>query len=412
MLKKEVSRRNRIQKQLLSMLLLALFLGVNGLYAAKATPTYTDKDKTFTGTVTPILSGLVRYGFNDTDRGIITYSTRVGQFVYGPIIDSEGKTIKKGDLLIRLYSPYHKSEVEMAKANLKQAHAELVFATQNHKRALQLGDKDGAISKQQYWSYIYNYQAKIANKKSMEQALIVAQTLYELIHERAVFDGVVTKVYMNGNLLNNEPPVLQLAALNPMGIKIKLDHSIAKKLNNLNNTIKVYPVRGDKKATGILFNMTKLTDDGIMLAVENYLISPKLENPNTPVVNNALPVLKLYTLAEAGKPLAVPSLSFAKDNQGTYVWQLVGNKDVQSGKGLSNIYKAKKVYVKPGELIKRINNHIDYRALDTEGDLSEYDLVLINDNLPSGLKDNEEVYLSENQYLFMLGDEVKIEINE
>ena len=241
--------------------------------------------------------------------------------------------------------------------------------------------------------------------------MIVAQTLYDLVNERAVFDGVVTDTYMNGNLLNNEPPVLQLAALNPMGIKITLDHSIAKKLNNLNNSIKVYPVRGDKKATGILFNMTKLTDDGIMLAVENYLIAPKLENPDTPIVNNAKPVLRLHTLSGYEKPLAVPAICLAKDDQGPYVWQLVGNKEAQAGKGLANIYKAKKVYVKPGELIKRINNNIDYRSLDTAGDLSQYDLVLINDNLPANLKDNEEVYLSENQYLFMLGDEIKIEIN-
>ena len=121
------------------------------LCSVTAATTYTDKDKTFTGTVTPILSALVRYGFNDTDRGIIIYSTKVGQYVYGPIMDSEGTVIKKGDLLIKLLSQYHEDQVEMAKANLKQAEANLVLATQNHKRALQLGNKDGAISKQMYW---------------------------------------------------------------------------------------------------------------------------------------------------------------------------------------------------------------------------------------------------------------------
>jgi hypothetical protein len=410
-LRKKPTRNNRIQLYLFNVLLLALFLSANGIFAAAKAPVYTDKDKTFTGTVTPVLSALVRYGFNDTDRGIVVYSTRVGQFVYGPVTDSKGKVIKKGDLLIKLDSPYHKQEVQTAKANLKEAQANLTYAEQNHKRALQLGDKDGAISKAQYWLYIYTYNGAVENLKSMQKALIVAQALYDLINERAVFDGVVTKTYMNGNLLNNEPPVLQLAALNPMGVKIELDHSIAKKLNNLNNSVTVYPVRGDKKAQGILFNMTKLTDDGIMLAVENYLIPANLGNLDIPVVNNGLPVLKLYSLGEAGKPLAVPNVSLAKDSKGTYVWQLVGNKDLQSGKGLSKIYKAKKAYVKPGQLIKRINNNIDYRSLDSSTNLSEYDLVLVNDNLPAGLKDNDQVCLSDNQYLFMPGDTVKIEIN-
>ena len=418
--KEKMPRKNRIQKYLFGLLVLTLFLcineaharflGINGLHAG--TLSYSVEDKAFTGTVTPILSSLVRYGFNDLDRGIITYSTVPGQFVYGPILDSKGNVIKKGDLLIKLESNYHRQGVKAAEANVRLAEAELVFCTKNFKRAIQLGKKTNVISKQEYDTYVAQYEEAIADLDAAKQALVTAQTLYSLIHERAVFDGLVTKVYEAGGLLNNEPPVLQLAALNPMGIKIELDHSIAKKLNNINNTVKVYPVRGNRKATGILLNMTKLTDDGIMLAVENYLISPKLKNPNTPIVNNAQPVLKLHIPENINKPLAVPSVSLAEDTQGSYVWQLVGNKDVQPGKGLSNIYKAKKVYVKPGPLIKRINNHVDYRALDNAGNLSQYDLVLIVDNLPESLKDNDEVCLAENKYLFMPGDKIKIEFNK
>jgi hypothetical protein len=412
MSKKKIFGQNRVQMCLLGVLLSTLFLSVNGFCAAKTpSPAYTEKDKTFTGTVTPILSALVRYGYNDTDRGIVTYTTLPGQFVYGPILDAKGNVIKKGDLLITLASSYHKEQLDAAKAQLKQAEAQMDYATINNNRATQLLKTPGVIAQKVIDDYIATYEESTAGLEAAKQALITAKTLYALIHERAVFDGVVTKVYMASGLLNNEPPVLQLAALNPMGIKIKLDHSIAKKLNNINNTITVYPVRGDNKATGILFNMTKLTDDGIMLAVENYLISPKLEKPNTPVVNNTQPVLRLYTLGNAAKPLAVPIVSLAKDNQGSYVWQLVGNKEVQAGKGLSNIYKAKKVYVKPGQLIKKINNHIHYRVLDSSGNLSQYDLVLVIDNLPTNLKDNAEVCLAENKYLFMPGDKVKIEVN-
>jgi len=416
MLRKELSGKNRKQKYLFGTLSLALIFCVNGLYAAAPSPTaYTEKDNTFTGTVTPILSALVRYGFNDTDRGIITYSTRPGQFVYGPILDSKGKVIKKGDMLIRLKSNYHKQEVETAIANINEAKANLVYTTKNYKRAIQLGRNTNVISKQNYDTYVSTYFESKKALQAAQESLITAQCLYDLIHLRADFDGIVTKVYMAGALLNNEPPVLQLGSLNPMGVKIELDHSIAKKLNKINNSVKVYPVRGDKKATGILLNMTKITEDGIMLTVENYLISPTPTKPNTPIVNNAQPALRLYTTESTDKPLAVPSTSIVQDkdsSKGSYVWQLVGNKDVQSGKGLAATYTAKKVPVKPGQLIKRINNHIDYIALDSAGNLSQYDLVLINDNLPAGLEDNIEVCLAENKYLFMPGDKVKITINE
>ena len=414
MLRKKLTEKKRIQKYLFGMLLLTLFLNVCGLYAATKAPVYTEKDNTFTGTVTPILSALVRYGYNDTDRGIITYSTRPGQFVYGPIFDSKGKVIKKGDLLIRLKSDYHMQEVGAAIANVDQAKAQLTYTSKNYKRAIQLGKNTNVISKQNYDLYTSKYFEAQQDLKAAQESLITAQSLYDLIQLRTDFDGLVTKVYMAGALLNNEPPVIQLASINPMGIKIVLDHSIAQKLNNIDNTIKVYPVRGDKKETGILLNMTKLTKDGIMLAVENYLISPTSAKPNTPIVNNPQPVLNLYTSENISKPLAVPSISIVQDkgSKESYVWQLVGSKDVQAGKGLADTYTAKKVAVQPGQLIKRINNNIDYIALDNAGNLSLYDLVLINDNLPKGLKDNVEVCLAPNQYLFMPGDQVKIEVNQ
>ena len=396
------------------MLLLTLFLNVNALYAAAKAPVYTKKDNTFTGTVTPILSALVRYGFNDTDRGIVTYSTRPGQFVFGPVLDSTGKVIKKGDLLVRLKSNYHKQEVDAAVANIDLAKSQMTYTTKNYKRAIQLGKNTNVISKQNYDLFISQYFEAQEALNAAQKSLITAQSLYDLIHLRADFDGLVTKVYMAGALLNNEPPIIQLASTNPMGIKIELDHSIAMKLNNINNTVKVYPVRGDKKATGILLNMTKLTKDGIMLAVENYLISPTPAKPNTLIVKNAQPVLNLYSSEKISKPLAVPNTSIFQDkgSKESYVWQLVGNKDLQAGKGLTGTYTAKKVNVQPGQLVKRINNHIDYIALENAGNLSQYDLVLINDNLPQGLKDNAEVCLAPNQYLFMPGDQVKIEVNE
>ena len=394
------------------MLLLTLFLNSNGIHAATLEPAKNKNSNSFTGKVTPILSALVRYGFNDLDRGIVTYSTRPGQFVYGPTLDSTGKIITKGSLLIKLSSNYHKQEVEAAAANIKLAKADMVLSTINYKRAIQLGEKTKVISMQDYDLYVSQYKEAIANLEGAKEALITAQSLYDLIHLRAAYDGIVTKVYMAGALLNNEPPVLQLGSLNPMGVKIELDHSIAKKLNNMNNSVKVYPVRGDKQATGILANMTKLTNDGIMLAVENYLVSPKLDKQNTPIVYNTQPVLRLYTSDSSSKQLAIPIPSLIEDSNGTYVWQLVGNKDAQAKKGLSNLYTAKKTYITLGQLIKRINNHIDYIVLDNTNNLSQYDLVLINDKLPTNLNDNTEVCLADNKYLFMPGDEVKIEVSK
>ncbi len=401
MFKKGSCVKNRKRQYLFATLLITLFLSANSIVAA-----------TYTGTVAPILSALVRYGFNDTDRGIVTYSPRPGQIIYGPILDSKGNEIKKGDLLIQLKSNYHEEEVNAAKADVKLAEAQLAFATKNYKRAIQLGRNTNVISQQTYDNYVATYEESVQGLESAKQALITAQTLYDLVQLRAEYDGIVTKIYMAGALLNNEPPVLQYAALNPMGVKIKIDHTDANKINKLTSTVKVYPVRGDKEARGILVNMTKLTDDGIMLAVPNHMVAPSCDPTKTLIVNNAKPVLRLYTSRSATKPLAVPETCIVKDGQESYVWLLSGNKDNQPRTGVNKIYKAEKVSVKPGQLVKRINNHIDYTELENSGKLAQYDLILMNDNLPSGLKDGTDVYLAENKYVFMPGDSVKIEVSE
>ena len=401
MFKKGSCIKNRKRQYLFATLFITLFLSVNSAIAT-----------TYTGSVSTILSGLVRYGFNDTDRGIVTYSPRLGEIIYGPIYDSKGNIVKKGDLLIQLKSNYHEEEVNAAQAKLKLAEANLTLATKNYKRAVQLGRDSNVISKQMYDQWVATHKEAVAAVSQSKEDLISAQSLYALIHLRAEYDGIITKIYMAGGLLNNEPPVLQYAALNPMGVKIKLDHADALKINKLSSNVKVYPVRGDKKARGILVNMTKLTDDGIMLAVPNYMVTPSCDASNTLIVNNAKPVLRLYTSQSNATPLAVPETCIVNDGQDSYVWLLSGNKDNQPTTGVNKMYKAEKVNVKTGELIKRFNNHINYIELADSGKLAQYDLILMNDNIPSELKDGANVYLAENKFVFMPGDEVKIEVSE
>ena len=367
---------------------------------------------TYQGIATPIISATIKFGYNDAFRGIIDYVARPGEILRGAIYDKDGKIVEPADILIHMETDYRESAVAGKKAVLKSTEANLKIAAANYERYAKLIKTD-ATSIQIFQQSEADYYAAIGNKEAAEADLKLAEVMLRACTFSAPFDAIVDKVFFPAGLCSGELDIVRISQLTPMGIHVKMNRSTAMKIT-ADTPISVYTANSSTPV-GVLNGFSYLTDDGIMLKVDNLPMPPpvKLEENGKTIPVCDYSVILPHATREAQKPiwLSVPSDGIFKDAQGSYVWLGEGQRNMQPGKGLDTIFAVKKTYISPANYQLTIDANIKCQLIRNGEKLQAYDLILVG-NIPATLRDNDRVCSYRQRYQFMPGDPVSVKIGK
>ena len=402
-------KHKHLTKKVLILSLVGMFTFTSGIVFAKS--------KTYEGVASPISTVTINMGFNDMDRGFVTYTPMTGTFFRGPIFDTNGKIVKQGDLLIALDKSYRIADVNNAKATIEKD-----LALLSEKKEIYLRDKklitSHSVSVQEYQTAQSDYLQAKAQVEADKAALILKERILSFCDYYARFDGIVEEVIFSAGYTGGEIPIMKVAQLYPMGIDIKMPREEARKLT-VKTPVSIYPL-DSKEPIGVFNGYSILTKDGIKVLVNNYPkddIFKEIDGKKLPVIHNTDTVMPFDFLNQdkSVAKLAVPTRCVVTDAKGNYVLKAIGQKNGIPGKGIDPILKVKRVNITLGSEIAKITPSVDYIELAKDSSLQTGDLVLGASEINNlNLKDADSVYYyyERTNYLFMPGDPVKVVIGE
>ena len=357
---------------------------------------------TFEGIAKPFITTTLSYSYNDHYRGIVQWTALPGQIVKAPIYDKNGNVIRPGDVLIQLDTAYRNNIIKTKENAIKIAEANLNRTKADFERYKTLSTTRAA-SLQTFQEAQNAYLSDLAALNSAKTDLISEQALFNITTYRAQFDAVVDKVLVPGGLLAHHPAIIQLSQIEPIAIDIKMPRKIARQITAA-ASIKVFPCNSNKPV-GVITNTSILTDTGIRIFTDNWIIPAKRNK--LPMVRQIGPVIRMsLSSKKPAELLSINEHAIKKDKKGTYVWYVTNAKNMQSS--VPHILYLKKVYVETGDRIHRIDNHWVFIELKNPGKLKQYDLVV--EDPPKGIKDGGKVYWTREKLLFTPDDPIRVEI--
>ena len=366
----------------------------------------------YNAVATPISTITINMGFNDMDRGVVTYTPMPGTFFKGPILNTKGEVIEQGDLLISLDKGYRIADVENAKANLAKDKAILVEKKEVYLRDKKLAETH-SVSLQDYQSAYSDYLQAEAQVKADKAALLLKEKILSFCDYYAKFDGIVNKVIFSAGYTGGERPIMEVSQLFPMGIDIKMPRELAVQIN-VDTPITVYPLNSDEPI-GVMHGASKLTKDGIQLIVNNYPVCEDYKEVNGKKIRvvHMVDTVMPFDFLDQDDPsaLAINIECLVREGNNTFVYKAAGEKNGIPNKGINPVITLEKVKVVPGDRINRITPSVNYVELKDPGSLKILDIVLRADEMKKKeLKDGDKAYYyyDRERYLFMPGDPVKV----
>jgi hypothetical protein len=362
---------------------------------------------TYTGEIVPLTTSTYNSGSAEDNNGVIIHVARPGEIVFPEKKDLEGNIIQKGTPIIVLDQYYWERKVEYAKNNLLGAKSVLDASIADYKRAKKLVNKH-AISVQDFQEKEAAYLNDVGHYENSKNLLVLAEQVLKGTIWIAPFEGIVRKVYLTLGMAAGQPPTIKIEQLNPIGIKLKMSRKDAQNINSTKSVTVFSPL--NNKPFGIFHNFSQLTDDGIILSINNtpvYKSYVEVDGEKIPFVSDFGLVLNFYIKRSEAK-LSLPSKAILKDSKGYYVWKAEGLKNMQPGKGLQKKFKIRRVNVEPDNITRLMSGCIKYRALKDSGNLEKYDMVILYPH--KGFEDGKYFYTAKQRHVFMPGDKVKVVI--
>lgn len=363
-------------------------------------------EREFVGTITPLTVSTMPYGLYDEYEGKIYYTPGVGTIFGSPKSDLQGNIIKQGDPIIKIYSDHIKSKVKKCQIAYDTSKASLALAIAEYERKLKLV-KQKSVSVKDFQDSESNYCTARAAEASAEYDLKLADELLKLCTYHAQFDGVVSKILMSNGYCAGEPNILELTQLQPIGVNIKMDRTLANQIT-VETPITVYPDPSiSKEPVGSMHGFQVLGSDGIILYLANTpqqikIVENGKEIPNIHNIDNILAFDYNPSIC------SVNINALKKDDNGYYLWQGTGQKNCKPGKGLNRVFSIEKVYVVIDNLVDQISPSDKFVKLKDSGSLQIGDICVRD--VPEGAKNGDKVCFIPSRFVFMPDDVVKVKI--
>jgi len=200
----------------------------------------------FKGTVSEFVKNdsplsYMKFGM-DGMKGNVTWVISPGTYVHGPIFDSKGNILRKGQLLATVDERFYKYDVESAEAALIIAQGILKDAENDYSRKTGLFDKQAIPSIDKDKAEAEFYKAKGGLKDALAR-VGYSKFILGQCELRAPFDGYVQEVFTrSGGWSNIDYPVLKLIRLNPLYVDVIMDRKLGREIANGQKTVAIISV--------------------------------------------------------------------------------------------------------------------------------------------------------------------------
>ena len=384
-----------------------MLLIANILFASTYEPKST---KSLTGTVREFSEEVKEdSGLKTTSYLKFLAKTKDALGVHVDWVIQPGIFVKEGTIIARSNPDYTVASYKILLNQEKIQKVILEEAKKHRERCNKLSQTGGVISEKENEDADIDYYNAFKEYEAVRLDLELKRRDMKYLNLKAPYDGYIDKVYARpGTLCDEDYPVLKMLRLSPLYIDIKIDRSMAKKIQKREIGVSVYPMDSDEPV-GVYYDKALLTSDGISMPVRNYILD-ETENHNLPVINDLEYVVSYNpNKCRKGKnSIAVYQSSIHKDEKGYYVWKADGVKAAQSGIFQDNECTLKKVYIeKTGEKKTGFDGYLI--ELEKNKNLKTDDVL--TKNVPEGVKSGDKVKYVKKMCLFWPNDEVKVELH-
>ncbi len=345
----------------------------------------------------------------------------VGELVYSPVVDKNGKIIREGTIVASYIKKRIELNLEIVSMAKKAAESQLELAKRTLHRIESLVKKE-VIADKFYWEVKNDYlnaciNLDIARNKLQEAKYNLAScTLY------SPFSGIVCNVNQTlGDWVKQGTPVIEIMKMDPVIIRVTLPYEI-KSIIKENSLAYVYP-SGIKKPIQAYIKKNDIDKDSVLIFLSNYTL---YENSDVKSLKFSQ-VNQLYKVSlffgkdeiESGKfdnrmeeLLTVPVNSIRHDDKGYFVFKAVKYKKNEISFLSDNILKLERIDIVPGDIIKDkfidSTSSITTQTLKKRGSLKAGDIVI--GDLTQDFKNNDIVVHVDKRWLFYPEQLVKVRI--
>lgn len=279
-------------------------------------------------TVADIQEAEIIRNFEAPGRVVSKYQVNVMARIAGYLQKSyfkEGDFVKAGQTLFQIEPQEFSNASNVAKADVENTRAQLVYAEKQLARAKELVAKD-YIAKSQYDNLLAQRDALRAQLASAQARYNDSNRNLGYTHVKAPVDGRIGIITVTlGNYVSPSSGALTtINSTNPIYVTFPLDSddfdalSMADGSNNINRKTEIYFSNGQKYP---LNGVQDFHDNKIDQATGTVTMRATFQNPNNQLLHGEFVTVKLYSNNPVKTPV-VPQTAVQENQAGKYVYKI------------------------------------------------------------------------------------------
>lgn len=279
-------------------------------------------------TVADIQEAEIIRSFEAPGRVVSKYQVNVMARIAGYLQKSyfkEGDFVKAGQTLFQIEPQEFSNASNVAKADVENTRAQLVYAEKQLARAKELVAKD-YIAKSQYDNLLAQRDALRAQLASAQARYNDSNRNLGYTHVKAPVDGRIGIITVTlGNYVSPSSGALTtINSTNPIYVTFPLDSadfdalSMADGSNNINRKTEIYFSNGQKYP---LNGVQDFHDNKIDQATGTVTMRATFQNPNNQLLHGEFVTVKLYSNNPVKTPV-VPQTAVQENQAGKYVYKI------------------------------------------------------------------------------------------
>ena len=377
------------------------------------------KNVFFKGVVTPVEDYTVSF----TRKGIVDSIIGKGTYVFGRVVDANGKVIRKGSVIATL----NKEDLDQQRKDaLKQK--ELVEMSHNFAKKMTQAKQN--LAKRKIITSFDLEQTQMSMHSSSMSYEAMIRKLNELLlsskdpNVYSTHSGLVEQVFANaGNKVTKGSSTVAIRQMDPILIKIKAPVDLLN-LTNQKEAALIFPNANTPPITGMI-ELKAGDPNNLYVHVSNRIVVSPLttRDKGLPKVFSVFPVKKLfndnlesfYLLNHKRKsnPLVMPTISLRHDDKGDYVYKIKDFSLPERGRKIPKHFQIERVPISLGEITATLIYGIDkpemVRSIIDNGKIKAGDVLV--GNAQSLIKNGDNVVLLGSSWEFYPDQEVKVQIS-
>ncbi|MBR1460646.1 efflux RND transporter periplasmic adaptor subunit [bacterium] len=280
-------------------------------------------------TVQTIKNEPIVRSFEASGRVVSKYQVSIIARVAGYLQKSyfaEGSYVKAGDTLFLIEPDEYKNSADIAKADIKDLKAQLVYANKQLERAKELVKND-FIAKAKYDELLANRDALQARLKAADSSYVDKKRNLSYTNIKAPVDGRIGTIDVTvGNYVGpSSGSLTTINSTNPIYVTFPLSADNFHTLVSLDNNgsiqkrkVELFFTNGEKyKYEGV----QDFSDNEVDVTTGTVTLRATFKNPENRLLHGQLVKVKIYASSKVNVPV-VPITAVQENQEGKYVYVL------------------------------------------------------------------------------------------